>query len=1094
MKKRNFRRALEKSRKIFHYSWIKEDHQKGLTLYFKKILKKNLELFQNSCLGKRRKKDLYLYYCYAFLQTQRGNTEEIDDYYKALQEEDLSEHQKYIFYETRARYLSKNLSDKNAKEVKKLLDICLKKFPESSPLYCLRAKAYKVLKKYTLARKDFTFALHFNPERIEAFLEKIKILQDHVEPENMGSYESELKSNLDQIIELHVFSDEFNLLREKYQKKKTEMSVGIPYDKINFNLYCRCLKSHSTKVRETAEEALASMRPYKKIKKMIFARRDRRFFINVLSKIDAQIKDWKRICFLEMLSRVPKYGKIVQIYKFSKHLPTLKKILKESKNSIYLRFLAARVLTELPLTESRNFLWENLALLDKEVDKTKDEEKKVFRSAQILSAYCLYQKGYFYPSLSNFTYNLYEAYNRSSSITSLEMKEQAFLESLLGKMLVGNDSFSTGILRRMLQSPCLKLRQIAASRFFFVLSLKRADQKAYRSLLRFLKQELGQINSRKIIILNIFTNYFTRYHVEQKKSQREWKKFILEHFPDLFQNLVNELSKPKVDTKMAKAILLFFRATNSNIISENENLKKRVLKEVRKLWTRKDLELFALRLSAEFSDKKIFKVLVTEKTFLKKLAILLGLMEKKNIKKNILQLFKRLEKLQEDKDILMKGALHYFLFRYAPVTLFRDFHRKNPLNSPYPFVRFASLAGLSQKGKIFSSKKIQLLYKLGKIGKFISSKHKDLEKEGKHILALASALWFVRSSPSRGVFRKKLKQQKKKFLHQLKKMKNSKFHPFYKMYSLAIAWAYFVPIETLLMISKKHANDSKKYPEHMYWNKYNLFYKSLSKKKYRNFYRFRLEKALKFLEDFPNQPMYEDSVHLLASLYRFEGNLDKAVKLLKKAGENLQEKDRKLLELWVKIQIQKGINLEDIHRELYKKWINSERKLSALRKCIDSQEKIQKMRSYLYHKAQILRCFVYVKMHRKNSAKNEKINYEEYIRHQYLLDPGNPQAFLAIGYFYCFQKRYKEAIKIFSKAREIVKRSGKLHFWLAKISTYTSNANPKDLSKNLQYAIRYNYIRSLDQLQTYPEFFKFHHLECFRKLLNLILLKSNRLT
>ena len=322
---------------------------------------------------------LYLYLCVAILAGKHPDKELLRAYFPKIEKPNVPG---IVYYETCARYWllqleekGKNISTQAADAIDNM-NKCLQQDPSNADYYRLRSQAYQYCEKYDLATRDVAIASTLQPSRLDFLAARLDLIGLYAPPEEFHNYYRQLRSQLAEMssIKPDLFAEEFRQVRLVFNRHYSLPT--IPFSEEKFIRSYRKLFSNFPKTRELAADII-SMFPYQKVLSLLQSEsakataKQRQNLDQLIKRIKKQ--ENRRLCneCIQRLSGICPRGAIPDsvLSAFGKQVVFLKEILQDHKADLspaddeakvfwpQLRFLAARVLANLPYASIRSYLY-----------------------------------------------------------------------------------------------------------------------------------------------------------------------------------------------------------------------------------------------------------------------------------------------------------------------------------------------------------------------------------------------------------------------------------------------------------------------------------------------------------------------------------------------------------------------------------------------------------------------------------------------------------------------------------------------------------------------------------------------------------------
>ena len=973
--------------------------------------------------------DLHLYFA-ASLLCDHANAitgQELQLIADSLRQIEGSLGQSILYKETTARYRLAILKksgkfDANAaKEILALIADCVRSFPENGDYYFIKGEVYKYLRDYRHAMESFTRVLELQPNRVEAYLEKLNLLGNFLPQGGFKNYYQELLQYLESALRVKIepFSREFNKLRRQYVHLRYSLSKGIPYSEAMLARFYPNLFSPAHEIRKVAEKVIAAMTPRQQLLQALEKKLDQASAAHKRILLPLQ----KRLIYLQdkqihnqvlfELSKLPPYGDIRQqlLPFFQEQTPLLQQILEDrhgklgsgsSDSWLLMRFLAARVLVRTRQASLRNWLYDQCLL-----------DRQGHISTRIVVAYALYEIGLtWFPRKFLWDY--------------LEGGTDEFLRYLALECIEPIDSKNTAILLKIFDREQGFLRAKAISRLLLGIG-KTVPVARYRQLIAAVFAARADSNPqiRALALLQL----------SQPQMEQMFSKFTSpqHQLQETFIAAVNDPS-PLVQ-RTAYSRMQFFSCLNVDLSSAIPIVRQR-LHARSSSWAR----YHCIMALGEMGDRQMVQDILfsTSENLLSKVATLLGILRFRAIAignqsymRWIINSIMQLASSYPDNHF--RAMLIYTLCRYF--HLIKEHVMANGLMGKVfeNFLRRKLLEGLQSKNPCLR------LYSIGAviflpIDQELVKHLQMIYRQAPQLHIRATALEILTYLGYR--YQSCDVEKMQRWLEKQSPQSNQKIRSYYS----AMAYGYYYTIFEEIACPVYVA-------ERMRWDD-------------------------EFIRSY-HMKMFEFRVHSHEKRAFYRIGLARIVRLLKRLPQ-LSLNERKLLSEAVEMMIR--LYLCQQKWEKARQWIGSceKEQLLSLSESRFWQAKIlwhqgKKGQASLFlnsppgsfqQQARTIRLLSQLCLDNHHYSQAEKL-----LLQQYLLCPSSPQALLARGKYYFSRKNNIAASYFFNRSSQFF--CGEAYFYLARLAA--ARQDLPDTAKCLALAYDNRFIFSLKMLRSYPE-------------------------
>jgi serine/threonine protein kinase len=968
---------------------------------------------------------LYLYYCATYLvdidqpMTPEGQEAIKNYFWQAASSHDLTSEALLhtLYHDTQARYYLKMAELSKAKEsagkVIEHIEECLKNQELQAEWYYIRGKAYAMLGQAGKAQQDFDVACQLAPGQLGPFLAKIDLLWLDPKPAELRNIFSEFPTRIFKGIHIpiNLFAHEFAQLAESYGVR----IQGIPFNQGLFDHYAQQLWSGKEEDMQIAQKVIASMVPTSVVKRalghlMAVRQTDIEFIHSLMEKADV----YEQACLgqecLSRLARVPWTGTIWHVENFyPKHTDRLKEILADERQNMFLRFLAARVLTGLPSLEERESLWQKYL---QEAGQTND------MTATIMVAHAFLQLGYVHTiSDSNFNHLAAQWIKQQRPHDAANQ----FLECLLADILLPADPTGLDILIAMLDLPSKRSKLMAASRFLWP---QRLPPAVFSKLLQVLRDGIFNGSEQtsnqdelstlcQTATLSMFCRFLTLSEID---AQMQWQIMVDQHFlQQTFAYLHQRLRL--ANPPLQNAILQFWReAARLLVINDDNDLIRQMHKKIRPLWTNPDplVRYQALMASSALFDPKLMEKIspAEDANLLENIACLLGAASSASMEiyrqKAWFSLLRVIGKnqLMETKNWRMRMILLYLVGSEAGHSVFHS-QIQAALQDPEPYMRCVGIVCMGRWSQV---------------NKTFLDRLRQMAREDTDHMVRATALGML--------IHHTYKQQSPdaENWHQYAKQSHECAS---EDYALAVGWGYSIPWE-LYIFASPFLRSKFNWQEEQHWAHIACelvqHCKDLATRKE---YMLRLQKSLDILEKYKNLPIYQEHTYLLALLYEQEGRYKDASDFLAKIIGELAIQDTRFIWMWTQLMVRQD-RIREAQQRIEELLARSEQYQT---------EDYATKQALTKHQAQLLRSLALLCLAQGNKSRGRQL-----LLQQYLLYPQQPDGLQAWAEFYYAEHEDLRASYALQKMQEWVPKNCEFSLSLARLA-----ARNNDLSKVILY-------------------------------------------
>jgi hypothetical protein len=944
-----------------------------------------------------------------------------------------------FYWETKARYLlqvaeRRHGQEKNdkAQEALAFIEKCFATGQVKAGWHYIRGKARILLGDYAHADDDLAMVGDLDPVLGGAAVSQSASILLNPCPSEMQNYSMLLPGHIFRSFRQSVVIPQFTELQCHYASHTSSMS-GLTFSQNLFAEYYNKLSDPSPEVRQVAKTALAAMLPYNRTRAALneamgrLKSSERTFVAEVVEAIDAQEQQHTRRKFMNALCGVPFSGKIFEIRRFYPHyVKLLQETLQQEKN-VFLRFLAAKVLVQLPVLETRKYLWQNY------VSTQPDTQHKDALVNRILVAYAFQEIGYL-PDLDEKLANtVWEMCRQKQGPLFCEQpNEEIFAETLLAQILRVRSPATTQILGWLLQHGSDAVRISAASRFARPYVLKERFPAIYNRLLRCLQEGLASPYPEiKTATLAALADYLDSPDLI---TYADWGQIIMEQFisPQMVREFCETIGNASLN--LGRAMLYFWRhAVRLSKISEHEATLAEMRKALRSLWQNASprIRYHAIMTSAELCDKEVYAQIAFNEnaTHLERLSALFGGVgfNRKNIP---LWLISQLDKydLFNDTNCRVSITLLYAIGRTGKGILSSKVFAG--LSHPNPLIRFAAAVSCGYLNKL-PAKRIEQLQKM-------------VETDSVHYVRFTAL----------GVLLHHACREKSPFLEKLHRYAKEYRQDHWQECRNSAAWGYSLLWEEQALAVFRHGRQFGELKQQNWDYSYSEFVRNSRDAGARSAYIDRLRRCMELLADMPESAYYHDYAYLLASLYEKEQRFDEAIQVLSPIIARQGHQETRCAFLWSRLMLQQGRGSEARLR--------LEQMLSAL--AGQQHDDWLGWQNHAARESQLRRGLGKILLNDARSQPQAEILMQE----QFLLAPHLLSALETMGEYYYQKKDYGKATQIFEALQDRLQRYGESYVWLARIAM-----QERDREKAffyLQQAQTLNYLVSREELRAYPEF------------------------
>lgn len=993
---------------------------------------------------------LYAHYCACQLVDLSQPLSAQDDaviaaYLQNLSKDAPGETNEIMFHNTiRARYFLKlaqqaqgGLRQQHAQKSLDILQNCARHNVYKAEFYYLRGNAYLLLKQYQEARQDFIKAVYLAPHDQTYLSSKLGLLSEYADLEDLQGHDAEFLRDLASAQKLpHLFEKEFARLRHYYLAQQEGCAKGIPFSQSKLQEFWQWLQQ-SSQIQEAAEVGVCSMVPASQVLQALqdksrqqMSATARQSLQRLRDKVEMYEQKRQRQNLLVSLSRVPARGPLHELPEFAEEnkIKLLKQVLTPSvsapgsAHSVFLRFLAARVLVHMPWPENRLELWQTY--MNSSDFTTKILLAKAFDEIDVVTA--LWDK-HFLPAVSEkWAHGLVPVAGCEGFAIE---EENEFLQALLAESLPFRDATACNLAETLLTKSAMRVKMTAASRFPVPpTSVQRALVTALRDGM---DSPNPDIQAAAITILASYLN------IPNPIKRTDWLSIILENFcqgtdipadkriPTYFCERLSNVS-PAVQ----KAILQFWQGF-SDVLGWNENWMWQVQASIRPLWHSPNLlvRTLAFRMSARLRDDEVYQEerrSNRQLSAMDRVSMIAGTVGNKGAREN--KLFFRLDSPEES--CYVKALLLYSIARYT-AALGKEKRKKIELTTlqqilppkimqfirhEHPVMRFAALSCIP--------------YLTNVPPQLVKTVHELKEKEREqnpyiHNFAMCVLLDIAH-------------RQKSAEAEQLHQWVKKQEEPFGRKYRDAVAHYYATPLEILLGFGYEVPWNNWE-PDQIWEYKAQIVESHLEKTPQQlPEFKAVLEKIADLLAATPADKNTQDYTYLLALCHKVSKDYDKAATVLARHMDKIGTQDLQLTEFWTHILLEQG-KINEARQKL-------EEKLRAF------QESGEDKKGLSAYASQLKRSLAHVYI-AENKQPSEAI--ETLVREQYLLAPHWPGAWKLLDKYYDWRKDYHELAFLCEEWTGRWRNYGILYMSLAK--AYKELRDYERCLFNLKQAFAYNF-------------------------------------
>lgn len=1010
------------------------------------------------------------------LQISPAMLEPIGRYLSIAKEQNPHVYQETLYRDTMARYLLQKAQVATPKgaetaspttvkareaygqEIITHVDYCLQKGAETFELYYLRAKANWLCKNFPQVKADLKKAAEIDPSNTHYVGAKLELLGDYAEPDDFQNFRLEFLrgAEIGSKIYPEFFSKNFQNLHRQTLAQSLSMSRGIPFSPEKFREFYALMQNASPTTRTMAESAIGSMLPASQVLQALQ---------EAHAGKDSQQKLWNMVQQAEQkrrrqklmvsVSRMPAYEPLGSLRPFMQKddVEILQQIWTDSQISPFLRFLAVRILANLPVAAVRKDLWHTYHKLSEPVDK-------------ILLGRALDEIGFFHTVWDQeFLDRLAQRFRQGEERILLpqDVAGEEFVQTLLAEFLSPCDASGASILCWMLQHGTGAVKVTAASRY----SLTSLPAEVRPVLVKAIQEGMTSSDPETRVwmcaVLGQYANlsdYYIRHF---------WRDILIDEVLPLSQwrsKLNQWLREPA--PRLQKTVLRLWPALEINQalrLDESLPIHNDVVLSLRSLWQNANpaVRCLAIINSGHLGDgAELFKITGDRQHFslLDRLVSMIGgrrgptgTKDDQGSQDIIRQLLKFYQDPQESP--VLRSILLYMMA--TTQNLQKGVERvlvqqivTGALKNPETLLRCFAIVSIGHLPSI-PAKAINTLVHL-----------KDNDPYP-HIRAAAIGALLNQTQ------RKNLPEFAS--LHQWVKQKSGAEG---QLYRLGAVWGYNFPITFTYSADYELACQINWEPEELLKYFHGHFCDDIQKRPALvPEYRRRLEKTLDLLLSTPQEELAQQYAYLLASLYEISKDYANARQLLENMRTRLGSTDIRLTELWTQMLLREERATE------------AKETLESLLAKLPTQadESLEVMAQRMCHEAQLKRSLAQVYIHlekqgnepksgQPNAPQNQQPNdkMESLIQEQLLLFPTSPQALTVALDYYSSRKDYLKAIALHQNALAHMPQNGSPYLNMAKL--YALMGKRPEALQNLRWfhaAARYNAISSLD-LSQYPEF------------------------
>jgi tetratricopeptide (TPR) repeat protein len=787
---------------------------------------------------------------------------------------------------------------------------CLAQGAEKAEFYYIRGRANHILGSYPQAKSDFVTASEFedSSSKFNYMSAQLELFNDYLEPNGFQNYYMEFLRDVEKNIRVrpNLFAQEYAKLRRYCLASQFGMSKRIEFSQTRLQELCQLLDS-SSQIRQVAEVTLSAMSPTAQVVRALQNKIEeapsdnkRQLLRELCHKVEETERKRLMQRLLVELSQLQPYGRIWKLRQFcnAETIEFLQSVFADRQQSLFLRFLAGRVLVNIPLLETRKSLWQKYAKGTDDIVTTVlalrllqeisfitvlEEIEPVRTLVNIMEKGQIEQLGWG---------------GEGGGLACSRDEEREFFQTLLAETLPADLENLVPVWKWLLTSKSARVKSIAAMRF---------PLPPHKDLLPFLVAAIQEGIAQPHLDLRLWNvsllaNYL---NTAEPAVRKNWQKLFDQYFFDekLYRQFC-EMTKSTLP-QVQKTMLNFWRGT-ANVLFQEKYAERRqtVVDMLRQFWKNADsiIRCHAVMTSAELFDVEVLKAAFArqEFTFLEKWSICIGAMlcqEHSKVAKQDKQItklmFSALKNPRESPHL--RGGLLFMLTRYsqnnaetAMEKAVIEYTLVDGLKSPSTVHRLWAITSISNFTHV-SDNLVALLQKM-------KNEHPNHNiRAACHGVLLDLA---VRggSSAKLDTLHAEVKQQKGKERED---------------YFWSALWGYTFAVEEVMNPNYDEGCRIGWEPEATWEFKCkDLCRKCIAKPSLRKEFILRLSKSLDLLSEFTNEGLFLHYTYMLAVLYQMEGDYAKALQTLENGIAKLGERDYHLTDLWGQLMLEQKRHVE----------------------------------------------------------------------------------------------------------------------------------------------------------------------------------------